>query len=134
MVTWSLETQPRRSQRILKPGTPSQNIKLYSTTCFTTGSKGGHSVFGSPAPQIPKNPKPRRHLVFLNSAAQIPEHPKAVHPTPICYHEMNEPCSDAGWGGRIQSLGNQPRQATSRDPKVEHVHRDARFVSGIKIN
>ena len=99
MVTWSLETQPRRSQRILKPGTPSQNIKLYSTTCFTTGSKGGHSVFGSPAPQIPKNPKPSRHLVFLNSAAQIPEHPKAVHPTPICYHEMNEPCSDAGWGG-----------------------------------
>ena len=132
MVIWSLETQPRRFQRILKPRTPSQNIKIYSTTCSTTGSKSGHSILGSPAPQIPENPKPSRHLVFGNSAAQIPENPKAEYPTPICHHEMNEPRSDAG--ERTQSLGNQPRQAASGDPKVEHVHRDARFVSGVKIN
>ena len=64
MVTRSLETQPRRSQRILKSSTqPSTHLSL-------KGYKGGHR---SPTTQIPVNPKAR-------------------HPTPvIILSQINEP-------------------------------------------
>ena len=71
VVTRSLEAQPRRSQRILKPSTlPSTHFRL---KCF----KGGRVVFGSPATQMPVNPKAR-------------------HPTPvIILSQMIEPLFDA---------------------------------------
>ena len=116
MVTWSLETQPARSQRILKPSTPSQNIKFYSKLPQQQGQRvvrwsGGHSVFGNPATQVPENPKAEHptpahslnlkgykvgHLVFGNPATQIPVNPKARHPTPVNpLSQMNEPHFDA---------------------------------------
>ena len=84
MVIWSLEAQPCRSQRILKPGTPPQvSSKFIKRPVQRTRSEGGHSVSGSPAPQISENPRLSRRPVSGNSAAQISENPEAQHATPI---------------------------------------------------
>ena len=65
MATRSFETQPFRYQRILKPSTPPRkSIFQTETFAFNWVKRGGHSVFGSPAPKVPENPK-------------------AEHPTPI---------------------------------------------------
>ena len=64
VITRSLEAQPHRSQRILKPSTPS------NTHLSPKGYKGGHLVFGSPATQIPVNPK-ARHSTSVTILSQM---------------------------------------------------------------
>ena len=61
VATWSLETQPFRSQRILKPSNPPLGVfqfKMSMKNPILTGSRVvSHSVFGSPVTQVPENPK-----------------------------------------------------------------------------
>ena len=55
VVTQSLETQPFRSQRILKVSTPPKKQVLESNILSETVD--GYSVFGNPALPVPENPK-----------------------------------------------------------------------------
>ena len=108
MVTRSLEAQPCRSQRILKPSTPP------STHLSLKGYKGDHLVFGSPATQILVNPKAR-------------------HPTPvIILSQMKELSFGAVLTHLIiEKLARRrlpPEFSKSSAPKDTH------FVSGVTLS
>ena len=105
VVTWSLEAQLRRSQRILKPSTPP------STHLSLKDQKGGHLVFRSPATQIPVNPKAR-------------------HPTPvIILSQMNEP----RFGAVLTHLTieKQVRQRLHSEFSKSSAPKDTHLVSGV---
>ena len=107
VVTQSLEAQPRRSQKILKPSTPP------STHLSLKGFKGGHLVFGSPATQIPVNPK-------------------AKHPTPvIILSQMNEPHFGAVLTHLIIEKTTR-RRLPPEFPKSS-APKDTHFVSGVTL-
>ena len=108
MVTRSLEAQSHSSQRILKPSIPP------ITHLSPEGYKSDHLVFGSPATQIPVNPK-------------------AWHPTPvIILSQMNEPRFDAVLTHLIfEKLARRrlpPELSRSSAPK------DIHFVSGVTLS
>ena len=109
MATWSLETQLFRSQRILKPSTSSDEFLskiLMRKKHHIIGVWCSHSVFGSPATQVPENPK-------------------AEHPTPKV--------TSAVFGALVGSLDREsprPTKATSEVLTVKLTKRHTRCVRG----